>query len=150
MWSFQRAFQVFAGAGTGINESLVAQCLPGSQIVRAPLALDVRRKRTARVRAFIPSEAQPAQVVVHGLHEFRLGPLKIQIFVAKDELAASFARSLMCDPESACVAKVQESCRRRSETAAIAAFSSQHSAFSPRAFLTPQQLSRRGGSRGAE
>ena len=79
--------------GAGINHSLLAQLLPGRQIMFATSALSVRGVGAAAVRAFGPLNAKPMQVFQHRLHEFRSTTLRIQVFVAKNELAVALDRA---------------------------------------------------------
>src|SRR5215469_6188429 len=133
--SFERALQIFARAAARIDEAAVAEFAPRVDIEIAPLALHVRTKSSAGIGPFLPGQAEPAQILEHGVNEFGPGALKIQILVAKNKFAACGAGPLVGHPEGSRVAEMKVSGRRRSEAAAIAAVSSQHSAFSPRAFL---------------
>src|SRR4029453_6156811 len=61
---------VLARAFARINESTDTQFLPCLQIIATSLALNVRRKRPAHVRPFIPVEPEPVQILADRLREF--------------------------------------------------------------------------------
>src|ERR1051326_4239614 len=115
----ERALQVFARAGAGVDQAAITQFLPRRQIDAAALALRVRREGPAHARPLIPVESKPAQIFIHGAHEFRPAALIVEVFIAEDERAGGVARALPGDPESAGVAKMEVSRGRGSETAAI-------------------------------
>ncbi len=52
--------------------------------------------------------AEPCEILKHGVDEIRTGALRVQIFVAKDECAASSQRALIRDPEGTRMAKMQQ------------------------------------------
>src|SRR6478752_6974709 len=88
----QRTVQIFAGKGTGVYEAAVAQLAPCVEIKAAALALRVRPKvaeanAALESEAFVPIQAQPTQVFIHGADELRLASLVVQVFIAADEVA---------------------------------------------------------------
>src|SRR5689334_10393109 len=99
MRCLQGLFQVFARAGAGIDATGIAQTPPAFQVKTAALALRIRSKRAAYVRAFVPFETKPAQVFKHCLNKLRLASLKVEVFIAKDQLASGSAGAPVCDPE---------------------------------------------------
>src|SRR5271167_2955858 len=82
-----RVGQVLARAGARIDESAIAQFAPALQVKLAAPALLVRRKRSADIGAFVPANAKPAQVLDHGLGEFWLRALRVEVLIAKDQRA---------------------------------------------------------------
>jgi hypothetical protein len=81
--------------------------------------LRVRSKGAAHVGSLLPFEAKPAQVVHHGLAEMGLRAVRIKILVTQDQLSLGCERALLCDPERARVAQVQETCGRGCEPASV-------------------------------
>jgi hypothetical protein len=75
--------------------------------------------RPAAVWAFDPLDSQPSQVVHHGLHELWAAALRIQIFVAKDQLAMMLGGALCRDPEGAGVAEMEQARGGGGETSAV-------------------------------
>jgi hypothetical protein len=61
------------------------------------------------------------QVLEHRLNEFRPTTLRIQIFIAQDQLAAALSRALCRNPECACVAEMKQSGRRGPEPTSVMA-----------------------------
>jgi len=55
----------------------------------------------------------------HGLYEFRAAALRVQVFVAKDQLAAMLGCTLRGGPEGASVAEMEQACGRGSEAATV-------------------------------
>jgi hypothetical protein len=53
------------------------------------------------------------------LYEFRLAALRIEVFIAKDQMAAVLGGALGGSPESASVPEMQQASGRRSEAAAV-------------------------------
>ncbi len=95
-------------AGAGIDHPQIAQLLPRRQIARPPLALRIRAERSAAVCPLCPFNPQPVKIVIHRLHKFRTATLRIQIFIAKDQLAVAFAGALRRDPKRARMPQVQK------------------------------------------
>jgi hypothetical protein len=98
---------VFPRTGAGINESGGAELIERSAVETHAFALIVGRKRSPTVRAFLPLEAEPFQVVEHGGDEFWFAAGAIQVFVAEDQFAAVQNGALLRSPESPRVAEVQ-------------------------------------------
>ena len=96
-----------ARAGAGIRASLGQQTLDRGVIVAAPLALSIREKGPAHVRAFVPVEAQPAQIVEQ--HRLAVGDdaCGVQIFQPHHEGCAARARRQPRQQRRARVADVQ-------------------------------------------
>lgn len=111
--------QVFARAGTWINESSGAQAPPGFQVMSAPLALRIRTIVSAAIRPLVPAKSEPLQVFNHRLRKFGARSLGIEIFVAQDQSAAELDGALGGDPKGARMAKVEKTGRRRGQTTAI-------------------------------
>jgi hypothetical protein len=111
MRGVERSFQVLARASAGIDEAGVAKAAPGVEIKTSALALRVRCEWAAPVRAFVPFQTEPAQVLEHGADEFGLRAMHIQVFVAENELAASRAGAPPRYPEGAGMPQVQIPCR---------------------------------------
>ena len=110
------------GTGAGINQRRVAQFFPRGEIDLAPLTLDVRRKRSANVRSFIPSQSKPAKVFGDGVPEFRPASILIQVLDPENKRSASLAGALLRAPERDCVAGVQITRRRWRDAAAVGNF----------------------------
>jgi hypothetical protein len=119
MRRFECVFQVFAAAGAWINEAPIAETTPCFEVEVMTLALGVRSERPAYVRTFVPIDAQPAQVFIHGVDEFRPGTLLVKIFVAKNELSSGGECAPVSDPEGTRVPEVKVSGRRRSQPSTI-------------------------------
>ena len=77
---------VLARTGAGINEIAGAQLFQRGAVKIHPLALIVRRKRPADVRAFAPFKTEPAQILQHRVHKFHLVARGVQIFVAQNQV----------------------------------------------------------------
>src|SRR5882724_7156504 len=105
----ERLLQVFARTGARVDSALIAQLSPGFQIELATFALRVRRTRSADVWALLPTQSQPAQVLVHRVHKFHTAAPHIQVFIAKDKNAVHRTCTLLRDPESPRVAEVKVS-----------------------------------------
>jgi len=61
---------VFARTGARINKIAGAKFVEGRAVKIHPLALIVRRKFSADIRAFAPFQTKPAQIFEHGLDKF--------------------------------------------------------------------------------
>src|SRR5579863_203866 len=85
----------------------------------APFALRIWSKRPAAIRSFGPLNSEPPQVLEHRFDEFEAATLRVQIFVAEDELAAALSSTLRRYPKSARMAKMKKPSRRRGESPAI-------------------------------
>lgn len=86
----------------------------------AAFALRVRTNRSAAVGTFLPGDAQPVQVVDHGIDEFWTTALGIEIFVAENQRSTAFPCSLGGDPECPRVADVEEAGGGRSDPTTVA------------------------------
>jgi hypothetical protein len=119
MGGLQGAQDVLSGAAAGIDVTVGLEFFESSLIVCSPFALRIWPKWTAHIGSFVPAQAKPPQVCEHRIDEFRFTTGAIQIFVAHHEYASLRARALLCNPEGAGVAEVEETGRRRGEAAAI-------------------------------
>jgi hypothetical protein len=108
--------------GTGINQRRVPQFPPRGKIDFAPLALDVRRKRSAQIRPFIPTQSEPAQIFDDGVSKFFRAPIAIEIFDAEDQLSVALFSAFLRAPESAGVTEMKISRRGRCDAAAVGNF----------------------------
>src|SRR5882724_9945499 len=115
----ERLLQVFARTGARVDSALIAQLSPGFQIELATFALRVRRTRSADVWALLPTQSQPAQVLIHRLNKFESAALHIQVFIAKDKNAVRRACTLLRSPKSPCMAEVKVPRRRGRNAPAI-------------------------------
>ena len=88
-------------------------------VERAAGLLVVRIMWTADVGAFLPGEAEPAEVGEHGVDEIEAEAGGVEIVVAEDERTAGEAGAFGGDPEGACVPKMQIPGGRGGEAAAI-------------------------------
>jgi hypothetical protein len=66
----------------------------------------VRAKVAADIRAFLPTKTKPAEVFEHRGDKLRAAPVAVEVFVAKDELAAVLLGTDLGGPESAGVSEV--------------------------------------------
>ena len=64
-------------------------------------------------------DSKPAEVIEHGLNELGPATLRVEIFVAQDQSAILLTCTLSSNPESSCVAEVQQARGGRSEAAAV-------------------------------
>jgi len=85
----------------------------------SPLALRIRADRPTAVRPLDPLNPKPAQILQHRLDKLRPAALRIQIFVAKDQLPAMFRRPPGRNPEGARMPEVQQPGRRRRKPPAV-------------------------------
>src|SRR5688572_27475967 len=74
--------------------------------------------RATSVRAFLPDEAKPAQVFIHGGDEVRFAAITIQIFVAQDQSASELPDALLSGPKGARMPQMEIACWRWSDAAA--------------------------------
>ncbi len=107
VWCARRLSDILPRTRARINHPAVAQLPPRLQIVLSPLALRIGTHRPAAIRSFGPRDSQPAQILDHGLHELRAAALRIQIFIAKDQLPTMLRRTARRGPERARMAQVQ-------------------------------------------
>src|SRR5450631_2677509 len=77
-----------------VNKLAVEQTLPCLEVESPPLALRVRAVRAATVRPLAPLNPEPAQILEHCRHEFGAATLRIQVFVAKNQLSMISLRTL--------------------------------------------------------
>jgi hypothetical protein len=89
------------------------------QIKFTALALHVRAAGTAAVGTFDPVDAEPAQVLDHCLDEFRATALRIQIFVAEDQLAAMLGSAMRRGPKRTRMAEMEKAGGRGCKAAAV-------------------------------
>src|ERR1041385_8407544 len=80
------------------------------------LALKIRPKISAHLRAFIPFEPKPAQPVVDRLRSFGCVARLIGILDSQDERTAGMTREEPVEERGARAADVEETGRRRGET----------------------------------
>ena len=73
-----------------------------------PLTLRIGTKRSALVGTFVPDNAQPTQIVNHGLRKLGTGALWVQVFVAKNERPLLRYGAAVRRPKSAGVSQVQK------------------------------------------
>ena len=81
--------------------------------MRSPFTLRIRCVRSAAVRAFLPMNAKPLQISDHGVDEFRLRPLRVEVFVAQNEGPGVRSGSLRRDPEGSGMAEMKQAIRAR-------------------------------------
>ena len=89
--------------------------------MRTSLALAIGGERSPTVRPLIPADTQPAKIFHHGASELRTGALRIEIFVAQNQIAAVLPGPLGCSPKCAGVSQMEESGRGRREASPIRA-----------------------------
>src|SRR5205814_4471956 len=63
-----------------VNQAAEAQVFPCLQIAGTPLALNIRGKRSADVRAFIPIKPKPVQILDDRVGKFSAATIVLQIF----------------------------------------------------------------------
>ena len=115
----QRLLHVAPRTYAGIDESAGAKFFQRFDVKLPALALRVRREGPADVGAFLPAEAEPAQVFKHRGDELGFAPVAVEILVANDQRAAPGLSALLRGPERPGVAEVQESSGRGSDASAI-------------------------------
>ncbi len=115
----RRLRHILPRAGTRINESPLTQRFPRRQIMLSPFALRVRPNGSPAIRPLGPRNSQPAQVLDHRFHKLGTAPLRIQVFIPKNQLPAAFRGSLRRNPKRPRMAEVQQTCGRRRQPPAI-------------------------------
>src|SRR2546423_11122157 len=63
---------ILTGASASIYHALLTELLECLAVSFEPFALRVRPKRSTNIRSLLPVEPEPAQILIHSLHE--LGP----------------------------------------------------------------------------
>ena len=110
---------VAAGAVARIDEAGGVEFFEDGAVERAAGLLVVGRVRAADVGAFLPGEAEPAEVGEHGVDEIEAEAGGVEVVVAEDERAVGEAGAFGGDPEGAGVPKMQIPGGRGGEAAAI-------------------------------
>jgi hypothetical protein len=103
-----------------VNKSAGAQFFPRGQITITSLTLQIWTKVAVDARSFIPSQAEPSQIVKNRFTKIRPTTIAIKILNPQNEHAIIFSGAFLCTPESHGVTEMQIACRRRREPAAIA------------------------------
>src|SRR6185437_1907504 len=114
--------EVFAGALARIEKSGAQQLPPYREIEVLPLALRVGSAGAADICSLLPFEAEPVEVFEHGPVKLGAGALLVKVVVAEDQRAVRVARAVRPREERGGVAEVQQSGRRRRQTAPIRFF----------------------------
>jgi len=83
----ESAQDVLAGAGAGIDEAACEELVEGRVVRLAALALRVGAGLSATVRALLPLEAEPAQVLDHGGHKLRTAAGVVEVFIPQNQRA---------------------------------------------------------------
>jgi hypothetical protein len=117
--SLRGSLEILARTFAGIDCAGVKELLPCGEVRVAAQALRVGREGAAYVRAFLPFDAEPAQVFQHGLLEVGAGAMRVEVLVSKDKGAACGEAALIRGEEGARVAEMEEACGRRRYAAAI-------------------------------
>ena len=115
----RRQLHILPRTSTRIDHSRIPQLPPRLQIKSAPLTLRIRAHRPAIVRPLAPRDAQPSQIFHHGFDKLRPGALRIQVFVAEDQLPAPLRRPPCRHPKRARMSQMQKPSRRRRKSPAI-------------------------------
>ncbi len=110
---------VAARAMAGIDEAGGVEFFEDGSVERASGLLVVGRVGAAEVGAFLPHEAEPAQVGEHGFDEIEAEAGRVEVVVAQDERAGGLPCALGGDPEGARVPEVQVTSRGGRETASV-------------------------------
>src|SRR6266566_535887 len=105
--------------GAWVNKVTDAQFFPDLQVTRTPLALNIRGKRSADIRSFIPVQPEPVQILDHRVGKFSAATIAIQIFDPQKQLATGFPCTFLRPPERHRVTDVQKTGRRWCDTAPI-------------------------------
>ncbi len=113
---------ITAGTVAGINQGRVPQFLPRGKIDFAAFTLDIRRKRSADIRSFIPSQSKPAEIFDDGGSKFRRAPIAVEIFNPENQLSAVFFGAFLRPPEGEGMAEMKVTRRGGSDAAAIGNF----------------------------
>lgn len=95
------------------------QPLPSRKIVFATFALRIWTDGSAAVGTFLPGDAEPVEIVDHGIDESGAAALRIQVLVAENESSASFGCSLRSRPERSRMAEMEKTGRRGCDASAI-------------------------------
>src|SRR5262249_35088223 len=111
---------VFARTRARINEAAGDQFIQRGSIEFVAFTLVVGCEWPAGVRALLPLEAEPFQVLDHPADELRFATGAVEVFVPQNQSAAMGACAFLRRPECARVSQVQVTCRRRSEATAVA------------------------------
>ncbi len=110
---------VFPRTGAGIDVARVTESLESGQVQMRAFGLIVGTKRAAAIGAFLPLEAEPFEVFVHGGHEFQTATGGIEVFVAQNENAVLGAGVFLGSPKRSRVPEVKIAGGRGSNPAAI-------------------------------
>src|SRR5579863_1140861 len=86
------------------------------------LALHIRFERAADVGAFVPAQAEPAQVFDCGFGVLGTAAVRVEVFHAQDESAACLAGAFGRGEEGKRMAYMQIACGRGRKTTAIAKY----------------------------
>ena len=108
MRCLQRAEDVLAGAGAGVDGAFSSQFLESRAIESLPLALRIWAVRTSAIRPFLPFEPEPAQILEHSGEKLHLTATAIQILIAQDQSSLCRQRPLLRRPKSAGMAEMQQ------------------------------------------
>lgn len=119
MRSLQSTQDILPGASAGIDGAEVTKVIEMLSIEVDAGALIVRGEGPANVRAFVPREAEPFQILNEAVDKFRADAGAIEVFVAQNEVASGGTGAFLGDPESAGVAEMEVAGGGRSETTAI-------------------------------
>ena len=95
------------------------QCAPCGEIDIAAAALLVGAEGTTFVGPFVPTDAEPAQIIEGSVGVNGTAAVGIEIFHAHDKSAACSPRALKSYPESTCMAHVEIARRRGREASAV-------------------------------
>ncbi|CDN45959.1 hypothetical protein BN871_JT_00040 [Paenibacillus sp. P22] len=105
-----------AAAKARVEPSLSRQPVQSFPIERKPLALRVRAAGAADVRAFVPVDAEPAQIRERCFRVFGSGAGAVDILHPQDERSSCGSYLQPCQERGPCIAKMHESRRGRSES----------------------------------
>jgi len=106
MGGLRRACHVLARFVAGVNIVCILQLLPSAEKSSVALALAVGPSLAAHVGAFVPVATEPAEVFDRTVGELGLAALRVEVFVAVNELAARFSRALHSNPKSTRMSEV--------------------------------------------
>ncbi len=115
-----RRQHIAARAITRVNVSPVPQLFPRGEINLAPLALHIRRMRSAQIRPFIPAQTKPVEILHDRRAKFRSATLRIEVFDPEHQVTTRGAGAFLRPPESDRMPDVQVASRRRSDATAVA------------------------------
>ena len=119
MWRTDGLLNVPAGTGAGINQVARAQFFQCLAVKTHPLALVVRGKSAAAIRAFAPRKAKPAQIFDHRVHKLHFEARGIKVFIAQNQLTAVCPGTFLRHPKGPRMAQMQISRGRGREPPAI-------------------------------